>query len=95
MVELLSERGELAAVCVLYAGSANNSLEELTLKDDLGSSVNIIRLDAQALVELLEVLVFFLLCLAAGLVATIFGAFKAWLDAISSAVDEVKLVDLV
>ena len=41
MLQLLRESGELRVVCVFDGCSSDQSLEELTLKDDFGSVVHV------------------------------------------------------
>ena len=41
MLQLLRESGELRVVCVLDSCSSDQSLEELTLEDDLGRVVDV------------------------------------------------------
>ena len=65
IVELLGKRSEFTAVSVLDASRTNDCLEELTLKDDLLGGMDIIGLDAEALVQLLEVFFFLFFILAA------------------------------
>ena len=64
MVQFLGKRGQFSAVGELDAGSTDDSLKELSLQDDLGALMDVIRLDAKTLVKLLHVLFFLILVTA-------------------------------
>ena len=64
VVKLLGESVKFGAVGVLDAGGTDDSLEELSLENDLAAGMDIIGFDAETLVELLKVLFFFLVAFA-------------------------------
>lgn len=91
VIEFLGQSLKLRAVGVLDACGAHHSFEELALEDNLGAGVNVVWLDAEALVELLEVLLFFLLIAAARVVVPLLRALDLVLLVLGP-VDEVELV---
>ena len=93
MVKLLCEARQLRAVSILHASGTHDSLEELTLKDYFSARVDIVWLDAQALVELFKVLLLFFVLRAARIIISLFGSLNVCFLALGS-VDEVELVHL-
>ena len=71
MVKLLSQSCQLGAVSILNARGAHHCFEELALEDDFRTRMDVIWLDAQAIVELFEVLLFLLVFCATRIIISL------------------------
>ena len=78
----------------LDGGDTDDSLEELSLKDNLFTQMDVIWLDSKALVELFDILLFLFLIAAAGFVVVLLETLNLGLLALA-AVDEIEFVDFV
>lgn len=74
--KFLGKSCQLRAVSVLDTSGTHYSLKELTLKNDFGAGMDIVRLDTETLVKLLKVLLFLILVTAAGIIISLFGSFS-------------------